>query len=91
MKITLYQLSKSVDIKDFLFQNKHQATTFHQGVRIYVQIHLFFSYPLTVLLIIRTIVFLKDETADAIRKNYSLYMRTIMTYSCADSFEAKDI
>ena len=34
---------------------------------------------MTVLLIIRKIVFLKDETADAIRKNYSLYMRTIMT------------
>ena len=49
------------------------------------------SYPLTVLLIDQKIVFLKDETADAIWKNYSLYMRTIMTYSCADSFKAKDI
>ena len=43
------------------------------------------------LLIIRKIVFLKDETADAIWKDYSLYMRTIMTYSYVDSFEAKDI
>ena len=61
------------------------------GVRIQVQIDLFLSYPLIALSIIRKIVFSKDETADAILKNYSLYMRTIMTYSCADSFEAKDI